>query len=154
MKPFKELKVPMVDRAQVRSPEGKGLNAMFWAVIGLLVKQVNTTLEGLLANINPNFPLWGRCHVVRVHNRDSGLKEMVAPSWGIRTIAVRHELGRIPRYWVVINKQADTPEDQTVVRAWGIQRTNDPAWTDTHVFFRIDRINYGQNIFWDILLLP
>jgi len=149
MKPFKELKVPVVDRAQTNSREGKGLNSMVWAMMASLVKQINTTMESLLANINPDFPLWGSCNTIRIHNRDSILRTAT-----IRVIAAKHNLGRIPRYWIVINKQSDIPEPSAVVRDWGIQRTDDPAWTKDHVFFRIAPTDYGQNIFWDILLLP
>jgi len=149
VKDFTKIVVPQSDRLEVNSREGKLLNKAFWAAIGLLVKQINAMLTSLLANINPDFPLWGSCNTIRIHNRDSILRTAT-----IRVIAAKHNLGRIPRYWIVINKQSDIPEPSAVVRDWGIQRTDDPAWTKDHVFFRIAPTDYGQNIFWDILLLP
>ena len=126
MKAFNKIVVPTVDRATVKTPEGKGLNTMFWAVIGVLVKQINKTLTSLLANINPDFPLWGRCEEITIEGGD-------LPADG-QDYVVKHNLGITPTRWIVCDyKQLGVGGG---ANTWQITRST-TAWTKTHVFFRI-----------------
>lgn len=140
MKPFNRLKVPVVDRAQVNSREGKGLNTMVWAMVSMVVKQVNSMMESLLKNVNPDFPLWGRCEEITISSGD-------LPTDGL-DLVIRHSLGVAPTRWIVCDlKQLGAGGGGN---AWQLSRSP-TTWTKTHVFFRITPLD---DIEIKILLLP
>ena len=142
MKPFKHLQVPVVDRAQVNSREGKGLNTMVWAMFAALIKQINTLLESLLKNVNPNFPLWGRCAEITIRS-EAGYTP------GIEELAVRHTLGRVPTRWIITGYR---PTDGSLHIQYNALTQGRTPWTSTHVFFAVPE--YAFPMEYKILLLP
>ena len=140
MKDFTPIKIPQSERLEVNSREGKLLNKAFWAAIALLVKQINSMMERLLANINPNFPLWGRCeeHEIRIEDVGADTVDHV----------IRHKLGIVPTRWIVTDFRWETTPTGSLTQQIVASNT---AWTKNHVFFRIAT---GSVASYKILLLP
>ena len=151
MKDFTPIKIPQAERLEVNSREGKLLNKAFWAAIALVVKQINSMMEGLLANINPNFPLWGRCEEHDIRANDGVLvAEDVA-----RLVWVTHRLGVVPSRWIPCGTyyEVGTAQDPNALPSLAYSIIAGPKWmwSSTRVPFYV---SLTTQVVYKILLLP
>ena len=123
-------------------------------VTGWLVEQLNRVLERLVTQINDvlqkstarlmDVPLWCRGEVIEINQEDVVADDV--------DVAVRHNLGATPRYWVLLNVEL---RSDAVASSIAINRSI-TQWTDTHVFFRIPTWGgVGNTAFkYEVLLIP
>jgi len=142
MKFFNKMQVPVVERAELASRAGYAINKMIWDIVAAIVRQINEMMESLLKNINPNFPLWGKCEEIIIRQEQGG--------GDVVEVAVRHNLGVIPTRWIPLGLKT-TNANRSTTYSYQVTQSS-TAWTTTTVFFLLPTLSVP--IEYKILLLP
>jgi hypothetical protein len=139
------------------------LNELLQRVFDRFTAQINDTINSLVARLNENCPIWAHGEVVEIHI-DAGNPEF-NPN---KDLAVRHNLGTIPRYFIILQAKPTRPiypaappgnyvwdgDDEPALTACPDGSSWYSPWTDTHVYFRMNTVARQYRFKFKVLLLP
>ena len=127
------------------TPEIVALKQQFNDKLREVTEKTNEAIASLTGG-TLDMGLWASGEIIEVHGRDASDDE--------QDVAVRHHMGQVPTYWLVLDQISHSPgiADQTaqqIVR--GVT-----TWTDSLVYFRIPTACMASvlNTTFKILLIP
>lgn len=147
-KSFKKIIAPRI-ALETEDPASKELVRQCNEALNHMAQRCNKAIETLTNGLNANIPIWAAGQVIEIaggeyaHNQDF---------W------VRHGLGVVPSYYVVLNARPSGNTSKGGV-SWdtsteGLLLRSGTAWTSTHVCFQINTRSQGFNYNFKVLLLP